>query len=350
MKKIALFIALFIATTIPLIYIYISGKNSVESNKNQYFLLGSVYDLLSRYKLESCPKYKGSLSEDERLLLKVDRTIGLSKNYTPTDLTDVSASKLVDVSGKVKTFGVSCLEQQVVPSLVALFSEAKKRGYALAITSAFRSYQLQATLYNFWQRKEPETYFDEVALPGHSEHQLGLTIDLTSEYLGWKAVAPELGISPEGKWLAENSYKFGFVMSYPKDKKDITGYSYEPWHFRYVGTAAAREIFDRQITLNEYLYQLENKPAGSIAIGATDNFHYKWKRDLFYGLKKDMDAKALQQALSLQGVYQREIDGNFEEKTREAVISFQKKYNFTAVPDTGYVGPYTRKVLNALYK
>ncbi|OGY63454.1 MAG: hypothetical protein A3B92_01540 [Candidatus Harrisonbacteria bacterium RIFCSPHIGHO2_02_FULL_42_16] len=81
----------------------------------------------------------------------------------------------------------------------------------------------------------------------------------------------------------------------------------------------------------------------------TETFSYTWNRDLYYGLTNDKDVQALQNALILEGVYKGPVTGNFFRLTRQAVIDFQKKHNFTNVPGTGYVGPHTRKVLNDLY-
>ena len=90
------------------------------------------------------------------------------------------------------------------------------------------------------------------ARPGYSEHQLGTTIDFTSRRAEFD-LTNAFGATPEGQWLDENAVRYGFVMSYPPDKEDITGYVYEPWHFRYVGEEVAAEVRREGITLHEYL-------------------------------------------------------------------------------------------------
>ena len=90
------------------------------------------------------------------------------------------------------------------------------------------------------------------AKPGHSEHQLGTTIDFTTPRVDYDLVE-SFGATPEGQWLAQNAGRFGFVMSYPQDKEQVTGYAYEPWHFRYVGVDVAAAVAESRLTLYEYL-------------------------------------------------------------------------------------------------
>ena len=120
-------------------------------------------------------------------------------------------------------------------------------GVKLNIISGFRSYKYQEKLYNDYVKEfgiEKTNTFS--AKPGHSEHQTGLAIDICEDsdnFIGTK----------EDIWLQENAYKFGFIIRYPKGKEYITGYKYEPWHLRYVGKKHAKKIYDKQLTLEEYL-------------------------------------------------------------------------------------------------
>ena len=93
-----------------------------------------------------------------------------------------------------------------------------------------------------------------VTVPGASEHQIGLAIDFISDT--YTSLNEGFGNSQAGKWLAENSYRYGFILRYPKGKEDITGIIYEPWHFRYVGIDAAEIIYNENITLEELLEKL----------------------------------------------------------------------------------------------
>jgi D-alanyl-D-alanine carboxypeptidase len=90
------------------------------------------------------------------------------------------------------------------------------------------------------------------ARPGHSEHQLGTTADISNADVGYR-LTEEFGETPAGRWLAENAWRYGFVLSYPEGAEAVTGYKYEPWHFRWVGEAAAAAVRDSGLTLHEWL-------------------------------------------------------------------------------------------------
>lgn len=90
------------------------------------------------------------------------------------------------------------------------------------------------------------------ARPGRSQHQLGTTIDITAESWGWE-LEPEVAATPEAAWLAGNAYRFGFALSYPQGAEPVTGCGFEPWHFRYIGRAAADEMTSRDLILETYL-------------------------------------------------------------------------------------------------
>ena len=141
--------------------------------------------------------------------------------------------------------------QPVVKAFVAMQQECKKQTAAhLMVNSAYRSFDDQKATY----KRNDKRY---VATPGHSEHQTGLAIDVTS------LQHPEkwsFGKSTEGVWMRENCHKYGFILRYPEKQSLIMGYSYEPWHLRYVGTDIARRIHDEGITFDEYYaYYLENR-------------------------------------------------------------------------------------------
>lgn len=124
---------------------------------------------------------------------------------------------------------------------------AAKDGLTLKIKSGFRSYTLQAELYNAYVQRDGKDAADTYsARPGHSEHQTGLAIDVN------KADDSFAG-TPEAKWLAENCWKYGFIIRYPEGKENITGYKYEAWHIRYLGEATAKAVFESGKTLEEYL-------------------------------------------------------------------------------------------------
>lgn len=132
-------------------------------------------------------------------------------------------------------------------ALKQLQQDANKAGYNIPLLSAFRSYSRQQTIYNNYVARDGYTLADTYsARPGHSEHQTGLAFDVG-------AIDDYYGDTPAGKWLATNSHKYGFIIRYPKGKTHITGYKYEPWHIRYIGIEHATNIYNKNITLEEYL-------------------------------------------------------------------------------------------------
>ena len=140
--------------------------------------------------------------------------------------------------------GTSAAAQNAFDEMAAA---AMNDGIYLFVNSGYRSYQEQETLYNnyAWQRGTDEA--DKVSSrPGHSEHQTGLTFDVNSTEFSF-------GDTQEAKWLAAHCAEYGFIIRYPQGKEDITGYSYEPWHIRYLGVEKAKEVADSGLCLEEYL-------------------------------------------------------------------------------------------------
>ena len=132
-------------------------------------------------------------------------------------------------------------------ALQELFAAAKNDGLNLFVKSGFRSYATQKSLYNNYVNRDGVAAADRYsARPGHSEHQTGLAFDIN------KASSSFTG-SPEAIWLAENCYKYGFIIRYPEGKEAITGYMYESWHIRYLGVETATAVFNSGLCLEEYL-------------------------------------------------------------------------------------------------
>jgi zinc D-Ala-D-Ala carboxypeptidase len=217
-----------------------------------YFLLFAFYSspfTFSQEVLPSC-RYDDVLTMhqayDDWQLTLLDTIYKLPESYAPTDL--VSASE-AGLSPDYK------LRSLVILDLTALVQAAKDAGLGLELQSAYRSYSYQATVFEGWVKNQgEETALQSSARPGHSEHQLGTAMDFRSaggppawELADWAA-------TPEGAWLAENAWQYGFVMSYPKNKQDITCYIYEPWHYRYVGKDVAKAVKESGLTLREWLW------------------------------------------------------------------------------------------------
>lgn len=132
-------------------------------------------------------------------------------------------------------------------ALDKMFAAAKaEQNLKMWVCSGFRSYTVQKSLYNSYVRRDGAKAADRYsARPGYSEHQTGLAFDINYADYRFKNTA-------EAKWLAANAYKYGFILRYSEGKESITGYMYEPWHYRYVGVESAKKIFDSGLTLEEY--------------------------------------------------------------------------------------------------
>ena len=132
-------------------------------------------------------------------------------------------------------------------ALDEMIKAAQDEDIKLWMRSGFRSYERQKTLYNNYVARDGKAAADRYsARPGFSEHQTGLAFDLNS-------LEQSFGDTKEGKWLAENCWKYGFILRYPTNKESVTGYMYEPWHVRYLGKDTAKAVYDSGKCLEEYL-------------------------------------------------------------------------------------------------
>ena len=132
-----------------------------------------------------------------------------------------------------------------------LKEDAKKEGYELWIDSGYRSRDYQKEVLKYYLQEMGDLAYEKVALPGTSEHETGLAIDCATVIDG-KYIDELTDDLPVTKWLHANCQNYGFILRYPKDKVEITGYHYEPWHLRYVGKELAEYLTENNLTLEEY--------------------------------------------------------------------------------------------------
>lgn len=182
---------------------------------------------------------------DDWAITLVDTILRVPKSYAPPDLV-----RVVDVGvpgrGKVR--------QVIAADLVAMSEAAAAAGAPIGIQSAYRSYDEQKQVFAYWVSVHGyERALQLSARPGHSEHQLGITIDVRSDPPE-DTLSGSWGATPAGTWMRRHAWEYGFVMSYPKGRMSRTCYDYEPWHFRYVGRELAAEIRASGLTLREYLW------------------------------------------------------------------------------------------------
>lgn len=185
---------------------------------------------------------------------------GLSRDYAPTDLVDIN-----DYLPFRVTLGYpTTIRQPVVEPLVRLINDMEAAGLHPFIISGYRSYSAQAIAWNKWNEKNPETAAIVSAPPGHSEHQLGTTLDFGSPELP-DIVGDEdiefhtyFYMTREGQWLLAHAHEYGFTLSYPREAFALTGFYYEPWHYRYVGVEMATMLLEQGLAF--IAYQLANFP------------------------------------------------------------------------------------------
>lgn len=145
------------------------------------------------------------------------------------------------------------MRKSAADALEEMFQQADEEELDLFAQSGYRSYERQDAIFASNADQHGEEAANQFsARPGESEHQTGLTMDVTSPDVNYQLVEA-FGETDEGKWIQENAQEFGFIIRYPEGKEETTGYQYEPWHLRYVGEKAAKEITSQEITLEEYL-------------------------------------------------------------------------------------------------
>ncbi|EAZ85850.1 hypothetical protein BB14905_07454 [Bacillus sp. B14905] len=139
-------------------------------------------------------------------------------------------------------------------ALNQMLEAAKQQGFDLVAFSGYRSFEYQTTLYNNYVNRDGQEAADRYsARPGYSEHQTGLAFDIGERGKEDVWLTEEFGETPAGQWLFAHAQEYGFILRFPQNKEEITGYMYESWHYRYVGKDVAKEIAKQSITLEEYL-------------------------------------------------------------------------------------------------
>jgi len=170
----------------------------------------------------------------------VNKNYKLEENYIPYDLEEISLEYACDNK---------YLRKVAKDNFEKMAKDAKDDGFNIIAVSAYRSYDYQKNLYNNYVKDKGLYYADMAsARAGHSEHQTGLAVDIADLSLDYDNFED----TKEFTWVKENAHKYGFIMRYPKAKFHITGFKYEPWHYRYVGINTATYIYKNNITLEEY--------------------------------------------------------------------------------------------------
>ncbi|USG67703.1 M15 family metallopeptidase [Brevibacillus ruminantium] len=188
-----------------------------------------------------------TVTNSDDLAVVVNKERSLPDGYIPAGLTEPQVP--FPFSGKAEK---KLLREPAARALEELFAAAQKDGIQLYGVSGYRSYRTQKSLYEgYVQTQGAEHASRYSAVPGKSEHQTGLAMDVSGADAKTRLEEP-FADTAEGKWLAANCAEYGFIIRYPKGREEITGYAYEPWHLRYVGKVMAKEIMEKGISLEEY--------------------------------------------------------------------------------------------------
>lgn len=205
--------------------------------------------------LEQQEKETGAQSVSEATFSADDwKLVLVNKQHPIPDNYQVSLGTIKTVKGNEKC------DERIIEDLLRMLQASRADGVNLAVSSPYRDYSWQTHLFN----RKINAYMSmglsymeaysvssqTVTVPGASEHEIGLALDIAAD--DFAELVEAFADTDEGKWLAEHSYEYGFILRYPKGKEYITGIVYEPWHFRYVGREAAAVIYREQITLEEF--------------------------------------------------------------------------------------------------
>ena len=196
------------------------------------------------------------------LLTLVTRQYPLSRYYEPADLVPLGDYFPVNI-----TLGYpNEVREPLIEPLQAIIADMEAAGLQPFIISGYRSYAAQVIARQKWAAQFPDWVDNISAIPGTSEHQLGTTVDFGSPHL--EEVVGQEGVefhtyfymTPEGEWLLQHAHEYGFTLSYPREAFELTGFYYEPWHYRYVGVELATELFETGRTLTQYLLETQPLP------------------------------------------------------------------------------------------
>lgn len=237
-------------------YTYSSALVSIV--KEKYFILNR----LERY-MNYAKDYSSLTSKEIVTNVNCNLDYDYYTNVTPSDTSkgilmiankyyslDQYAPELVTMASKYTRVSGAQMNKEAYDAFVKLSDAAAKDGYSILSQSAYRSYATQLSLYNSYVSANGKVWAEKwSARPGYSEHQTGLALDVLTS--SCKSLG-DFENTDEFNWMKANSYKYGFIWRYQDDTTSLTGYGYEPWHYRYVGKDAAKIIYDNDITFDEY--------------------------------------------------------------------------------------------------
>lgn len=244
-------------------YILENDKNDIYLAllNEKYFIYDNFYDYLEYSSINEDKKikdiveiintntdeeyysqtYKTDISKKELML--VNKYYYLDESYEPETLVTIPTTYAYGEAGSKK------VTEDTYNAFIDLWEDANKEGYYLMVSSSYRDYNHQQSVYDDYKESRGTEYADSIAArAGHSEHQTGYTIDMFQT----GTTQSTFHTTEAYTWLINNAHKYGFILRYPEDKEDITGYGFESWHYRYIGVDAATYIYENNITFDEY--------------------------------------------------------------------------------------------------
>lgn len=205
---------------------YLSIKTNNLNKEMQYINMSLDYPFYTNIKIVTNPYDKSVL---------INKYYSLPKNIIYNDLEPIKENIY--------------LRKEAKDALTSLINEATKNNLTINIISGYRTKEYQENLYNNYLKTSGKTYADNFsARPNHSEHQTGLSVDLSDH----TNIIESFYNTNQYIWITQNAHNYGFILRYPQNKELITGYNFEPWHYRYVGKIIATKIYKNNITLEEY--------------------------------------------------------------------------------------------------
>lgn len=233
---------LFIAT--------FEGTNLIKTEQKE-IILNRTYQPKGIFEIEKDDKITQNNNCDKPNKEFIDMSLYNVGKKNPLLELSYIPDNLIPLDTSISNKGL-CLKENIKDAFVKMKNGAEKDNIFIKITSAFRSYETQKLIYEAKEKvsDDPGLYLAE---PGRSEHQLGTTIDISGSSIDYDRATIKFKNSVEDMWLRDNAHKYGFIQSYPEGKESITGYGYEPWHYRYVGIENAQYIKENNLTILEFL-------------------------------------------------------------------------------------------------
>ncbi len=230
---------------------YTKSENQTPQNNTQLNPQKDSEDIELQKSTKDFNKTRFSITDPDSIWVVVNKNRPLPDGYEPSDLIVPSVRLRLDSTNQQMKF-----RRAASGALQEMFTAADRAGVTLVFGSGYRSAALQKQFYDNYVAQDGQAAADRYsARPGTSEHQTGLSFDATN-IRGECHLETCFKNTPEGKWLAQNAYKYGFIIRYPDGKEAVTGYQYEPWHMRYVGKELAAEMSRQNIVTLEEFFDL----------------------------------------------------------------------------------------------